>query len=146
MLLPLAHRSSQLQAVSAWLRHLPDQSGRMLVWGNEPRLYELAGREPALRFSYLYPLATPGYATTALVGEVARDLAADPPSVVVDAPSGEPGVPGFLPLLKTDPVGTEGRDLDLLGPLRAFVAAHYDLAATVGGWPIYLLRDGPLAR
>jgi hypothetical protein len=75
-----------------------------------------------------------------MVEEVARGLAADPPAVVVDAGSTGPGQPGFLPLLIDRTVLTDGRDLDLLDPLRAFVADRYELAATVAGWPIYVLR------
>ena len=69
-----------------------------------------------------------------------RELTDDPPAVVVDAGSDAPGQPGFLPLLIDRPVTTDGRDLDLLDPLRAFVADRYDLVATVAGWPIYVLR------
>lgn len=125
-------------AVSEWLRDLPP--GTMLVWGNQPHLYALADRAPATAYSYLYPLTTPGYSTAAQIGGVLRELAEHPPAVVVDAGSDAPGAPGFLPLLIDRPVTTDGRDLDLLDPLRAFVAGRYDLALTVGGWPIYVLR------
>jgi hypothetical protein len=86
------------------------------------------------------PLTTPGYSTPAMIDQMARALADDPPSVIVDAGSDAPGLPGFLPLLIDRPVLTDGRNLDLLDPLRAFVAARYELAATVAGWPIYVLR------
>jgi hypothetical protein len=75
-----------------------------------------------------------------MISAVARALADDPPTIVVDAGSTSPGQPGFLPLLIDRPVASEGRDLDLMGPLRAFVASHYRLAATVAGWPIYVPR------
>ncbi len=140
---PLARESRQMAAVSAWIRSLPAGSGSMLVWGNQPHLYELAGREPTIRFSYLYSLTTPGYSSPALIAEVGSDLAAHPPSVIVDAGSDVPGAPGFLPLLIPRPVAREGRDLDLLDPLRTFIAAHYQLATTVDGWPIYLMKDAP---
>ena len=65
--------------------------------------------------------------------------------MVVDAGSDSPGAPGFLPLLIPRPVLTDGRDLDLLDPLRAFVAANYELAATVEGWPVYVLRNDYVA-
>ena len=112
----------------------------MLVWGNQPGLYDLADRAQATRYSYLYPLTTAGYSTPAMVGAVARALADHPPAVVVDAGSSGPGQPGFLPLLIDRPIATDGRDLDLLDPLRAFVGSHYRLAETVSGWPIYVLR------
>ena len=136
---PVADRSARMEAVAERLRDLP--AGNLLVWGNEPRLYDLSGRVPATRFSYLYPLTTPGYSTAAQIDEVARQLAVDPPTVVVDAGSVAPGQPGFLPLLIDRPITTDGRDLDLLDPLRNFVAERYELVATVAGWPIYVLKD-----
>ena len=78
-----------------------------MVWGNAPRLYDLAGRTPATRYSYLYPLTTPGYTTDAMIDDVARELDADPPEVIVDAGSSAPGQPGFLPLLIDRPIATE---------------------------------------
>jgi len=138
-LTPIQDESGRMDAVAARLSQLP--SGTMLVWGNAPRLYDLADRTPATRYSYLYPLTTPGYTTDAMIADVARELAADPPEVIVDAGSSAPGRPGFLPLLIDRPIATDGRDLDLLDPLRSFVRKHYDLAATVAGWPVYVLRS-----
>ena len=138
VLAPVADQSGRMRAVAELLDDLPD--GSLLVWGNQPHLYDLAGRDPATAYSYFYPLTTPGFSTAAMVGEAARELAADPPAVVVDAGSSAPGQPGFLPLLIDRPITTDGRDLDLLDPLRTFVADHYDLTATVAGWPIYVLR------
>jgi hypothetical protein len=142
-LTPIQDESARMDAVATRLRQLP--SGTLLVWGNAPRLYDLTGRVPATRYSYLYPLTTPGYTTDAMIEDVARELAAEPPEVIVDAGSAAPGQPGFLPLLIDRPIATDGRDLDLLDPLRAFVGERYDLAATVAGWPIYVLRsaEGP---
>jgi hypothetical protein len=135
----VADGSARMAAVSERLHDLP--MGSLLVWGNEPRLYTLAGREPATRYSYLYPLTTPRYSNVAQVGEVLRSLEDHPPTVVVDVGSTAPGQPGFLPLLIDRPIASEGRDLDLLDPLRAFVAAHYRLDEVVSGWPIYVLRQ-----
>jgi hypothetical protein len=138
---PIADESRRMDAVSERVRDIPD--GTMLVWGNEPALYDLAGRAPATRYSYLYPLTTPGYSTAAMIAAVTDQLAADPPEIVVDAGSSTPGQEGFLPLLIDRPIATDGRDLDLLDPLRSFVRDRYDLAAIVAGWPIYVLRIEP---
>ena len=138
-LTPIQDEGGRMDAVAAHLRDLP--SGTMLVWGNAPRLYDLAGRIPATRYSYLYPLTTPGYTTDRMIDEVARAIVAKPPKIVVDAGSSAPGQPGFLPLLIDRPIATDGRDLDLLDPLRSFVKERYDLVATIAGWPIYVLRS-----
>lgn len=135
----VANQSSRARAVAEALDALPP--GSLLVWGNEPGLYDLARRAPATAYIYLYPLTTPGYSTPTMIDDVLRDLAADMPEVVVDAGSVAPGDPGFLPLLIPRQVLTDGRDLDLLDPLRRFVAEHYRLSSTVASWPVYVLRD-----
>ena len=134
----VADGNTRARAVAERLRDLP--AGTLLVWGNQPNVYGDADRAPATRYSYLYPLTTPNYSTAAQIDEVARTLAEHPPAVIVDAGSSAPGQPGFLPLLIQRPIATDGRDLDLLGPLRAFVAARYELDSIVSGWPIYVLR------
>jgi hypothetical protein len=136
----VAGNAQRLEKVASYLRDTEGGAGTMLVWGNQPRLYDLAGGSPATRFSYFYPLTTPGFTTTAMIDDVARQLADHPPMFVVDAGSSSPGAPGFLPLLVFRPVATDGRDLDLLDPLRDFVAARYLLRAVVDGWPVYVLR------
>jgi hypothetical protein len=136
----VADNSQRLQMVANYIRDTGRGAGTMLVWGNQPRLYDLAGRSPATRFSYFYPLTTPGFTTKAMIAEVGRQLADRPPAFVVDAGSSSPGAPGFLPLLVSRPIATDGRDLDLLDPLRDFVAARYQLKAVVDGWPVYVLR------
>lgn len=132
---PVADAADRRQAVTDRLRSEPE--GALLVWGNEPWLYAETGRDPATSYLYLYPLTTPGYTTEAMVLHALADLEARPPAVIVDAGSTAPGEPGFLPLLIDRAVTTDGRDLDLLDPLRAFVAEHYELVDTASGWPIY---------
>ena len=43
-------------------------------------------------------------------------------------------------LLIDRPVATDGRNLDLLDPLRSFVAERYELWEIVQGWPVYRLK------
>jgi hypothetical protein len=136
----VAGNAHRLQKVASYIRDTEGEAGTILVWGNQPRLYDLAGRSPATRFSYFYPLTTPGFTTETMIDDVARQLADRPPVFVVDAGSSSPGAPGFLPLLVSRPIATDGRDLDLLDPLRDFVAARYQLKAVVDGWPVYVLR------
>jgi hypothetical protein len=109
----------------------------ILVWGNEPRLYEAAGRAPAVRYVYLYPILTDGYVTPELIADLVQALTVSPPAVVIDAGSPIPGEPGFPPLLIDRPVATDGRDTDLLDPLREFIGQRYCLVSAVAGWPIY---------
>lgn len=135
----VANQSSRARAVAEALDALPP--GSLFVWGNEPSLYDLTKRAPATAYIYLYPLTTPGYSTPTMIDDVMRDLAANMPEVIVDAGSDAPGDPGFLPLLIPRQILTDGRDLDLLDPIRRFVAEHYRLSATVAGWPVYVLRD-----
>ena len=112
----------------------------ILVWGNRAELYLAAERRPAIRYSFLYPLTTPGYVDSELIQQVLSDLVTDPPVLVVDAGSSQPGSPGFLPLLIDRPVAPEGREADMLRPLREFIGTNYELVAEGAGWPIYRLR------
>ena len=114
----------------------------IFVWGNEPRLYELADRAPATRWIYLYPLLTAGYVTPERIAEVRAAFAGVPPGAVIDAGSAAPGEAGMPPLLIDRPISTDGRDEDLLDPLRAFIRENYELAGIVNGWPVYRANRG----
>lgn len=127
--------------VSAFLAANARAGGSLFVWGNQPYLYRLAGLRPAAGFIYLYPLSTPGYAGPAMIDALVADFERSPPTFVVDAGSVAPGGPGYLPLLIERPVATDGRDLDLLDPVRAFVAERYRLHTVVAGWPVYVLDE-----
>lgn len=128
-------------ALAAWAQREGVGNQPMLVWGNAPQVYLDSAGFPATRYGYLYPLTTPGYSTVATIAEELGRLEATPPSLIIDAGSDAPGEPGFLPLLADRPVATDGRDLDLLDPLRDFVAERYELIETVEGWPVYRLRE-----
>ncbi len=70
-----------------------------------------------------------------------QEWSASPPAAVIDAGSSAPGVAGLPPLLVDRPVlELDGRDMDILEPLRAFVRDRYVQATTVDGWPVYVLR------
>ena len=137
-----SNRSRQVSATAAYLRDHSESADSLLVWGNRAELYVAADRRPALKFSFMYPLTTSGYASEQLINEVATTMAAHPPLFVVDAGSPSVGEPGFLPLLIDRPLASEGRDLDILEPLRAIIRDHYELVATPAGWPIYRLNAG----
>lgn len=117
------------------------EADSLLVWGNEPQLYLASQRSPALRYPYMFPLTTAGYATPELIRSLAEDLVADPPAVIVDAGSAAPGEPGMPPLLIGRPVVTDGRNLDILDPLRTVIANAYEERETVGGWVVYVRRS-----
>ena len=115
-------------------------SATVFVWGNQPRLYLDARSVPTTAYAFLYPLTTRGYSDAAQVDDLVSTLANHPPTFVVDAGSSAPGEPGFLPLLIPRPVATDGRDLDLLEPVRDFVKQHYRQLAVVDGWVVYGLE------
>jgi hypothetical protein len=134
-----AAANDKARAIAGVIRGITTPGQAMLVWGNQPYLYRASERAPALRYPYLFPLTTPGYATPTLIAEMRADLERDPPAVVVDAGSPDVGQPGGLPLLIDRPTATEGRELDLLDPLREFVRENYELYGVLQGWPVYRL-------
>ncbi|HEX5578998.1 MAG TPA: hypothetical protein VFY43_04960, partial [Candidatus Limnocylindria bacterium] len=143
---PIQRDRERAVAVAGVVRAGSASDARVWVWGNEPAVYFEADRLSTTRFCYLFPLVTPGYATPELVDETLRDLRADPPQFVVDVGSPGPGQPGFQELLIPRPLASDGRDLDLLDPLRAFVADNYDQLTVAGGWVVYELRGSEAAR
>jgi MFS family permease len=136
----IAAENQRTTAVGRYLRDHSPAGATVFVWGNEPQLYYLADRTPATRFIYLLPLTTPGYVTSAMIDGVRAQLEANPPALIVDVGSLEPGSPGDPPLLIDRPLRNEdGRNFDILDPLRAFVKERYALLEVVDGWPVYRL-------
>jgi hypothetical protein len=141
-------RSHQVATAARYIREHSETGDQILVWGNRPELYLAAERPPAIPYRFMYPLTTDGYVTADLVARVVADMSEEPPMLVVDAGSVEPGAPGFLPLLIDRPIAREGREVDMLAPLREYIRANYELVAESGSWPIYRLRvagNTPLA-
>jgi hypothetical protein len=140
----LAARSTQAdrsQAVGGWIGAHTRPDDQIFVWGNTPSIYLDANRAPASAYVYLLPLTTPGFVTDKLIATVLEEWTASPPAVVVDAGSSQPGAAGLPPLLVDRPtLELDGRDLDILEPLRTFVRERYVQAATVEGWPVYVPR------
>jgi hypothetical protein len=136
---PILRDRQRAQAVADALESSSTPSARIWAWGNEPVLYAETSLLSVTRFCYLYALVTPGYATPELVDETLEELEADPPRYVVDVGSPASGEPGFQPLLTDRPVVSDGRDVDLLDPLRAFVRDNYVELGVADGWVIYEL-------
>jgi MFS family permease len=137
---PIAAENQRNAAVGRYVRDHSSAGATLFVWGNEPQLYYLADRSPATRFIYLLPLTTPGYVTSGMIDGVRAQLEANPPALIVDVGSLEPGSPGDPPLLIDRPLRNEdGRNFDILDPLRAFVKERYALLEVVDGWPVYRL-------
>lgn len=133
-----APHQDQVGPASAWIRANTSPNASIFVWGNQPYLYGASDRRPASKYVVMLPLTTPGYSSAQQVAELVARLESDPPQAIIDAGSSAPGDPGWLPLLIPRSVlKVDGRELDILDPLRAFVSDHYHLADIVAGWPIY---------
>jgi hypothetical protein len=138
--LPVARDHERSERAAAAIRVVSQPDDEIWVWGNEPQLYLEADRRSATAYSYLYPLVTPGFTTAEMVADAAADLLEERPAVIVDAGSRAPGVVGFQELLIPRPLTSDGRDLDILDPLRDVVRQHYVEGETVDGWVLYQLR------
>jgi hypothetical protein len=139
---PIRASNQRAATVAAVVRSLTTPADLIFVWGNDARLYELADRVPASRYAYFYPLLTPGFVDAERIGSVLSELEGAPPAVIIDSGSLEPGAPGLPPLLIGRPVATDGRDADLLDPIRTFVSDNYQEVEVVEGWPIYRYLSG----
>ncbi|HEX3220060.1 MAG TPA: hypothetical protein VHU77_08575 [Candidatus Limnocylindria bacterium] len=138
---PISRDHAQSVAIAKILDQESEAEDRIWVWGNEPEVYLDSDRESATSYSYMYPLVTPGYTTPALIAATLADLERDPPKLIVDAGSTAPGQPGFQQLLIPRPLASDGRDLDLLDPLRGFVRERYTELDRTSGWVVYVRRD-----
>lgn len=105
----------------------------IFVWGNEPRIYLETRRWPAARYSYMFPLTTPGYGSAQMSADVVNMWERAPPSLIIDATT-NPGRVGGWPIEATskDPE----REDAVLDPLRAFVEANYAEVGTAGTWTL----------
>ena len=142
---PIERDRERAHAVAAVIDPASQADARIWAWGNEPVVYAEADRLSTTRFCYLYALVTPGYATTELMDETLDELEADPPQFIVDVGSPGPGEPGFQSLLLLRPLASDGRDVDMLDPIRAFVSDNYDPLTVADGWVIYELRGSEAA-
>jgi hypothetical protein len=139
-LLPIHFRHVRSVATAETIRELTQPSDTIFVWGNSTQLYLDADRRAPVPYVYLYPLTTPGYSRPARISAALAGMEADPPRLVIDAGSHAPGAGGFLPLLVDRPVGTDGRTLDLLDPIRDFIRDNYEEVTRDSGWIVYALR------
>jgi hypothetical protein len=130
---------------ASWIDGHTTSGQTVLVWGFTPQVYALADRQPAGPDLYLARLTTPGYSTPAMVASYLDGLRKAPPTVIVDTSYAGPGQAAEIPLLRAHPVQVaDGRNLDLMAPVRAWVAREYTEAATIGPWTVYEQR-GPSA-
>jgi hypothetical protein len=134
---PIAEANASAREVAARIRG----ASAVFVWGNQPGIYRYAEATPASRYVYLYPITTERYVDAERITGVLAELERFQPDFIIDAGSSAPGEPGFPPLLIDRPVATDGRDFDLLDPLRNYVGANYELLDTVAGWPVYSRRS-----
>lgn len=134
-------RLQQVAETAQIVRTQTDPGQRILVWGAEPDVYLQSKRAGASRFTYAYPLLTPGYGDTELIERFLEDLKASRPALIVDASSRNPVVPS---LYEWDPDwSAEGyRVAPELEGLYRLLRAEYVAAEVVGpqGWIIYRRR------
>jgi hypothetical protein len=138
---PIADDHARSEAVARYVDQASSGTDRIFVWGNEPQVYLEADRDNATRYSYLYPLVTPGYTDETLIQDAVRQLESDTPSLIIDAGSADPGEPGFQSLLIPRPLASDGRDVDILNPLREAIGRDYEQVETIEGWVAYRHRD-----
>jgi len=144
--------ASQVIPTAEFVRSNTKPDDHLLVWGVAGGVYFLAGRPPASRFLYAYPLLTPSYGDSA-VALLLDDLRRTPPALIVDATDSS-NVPT---LARWDPEWRFPRFFlrtpywSMTPSLRAFydfVRRNYTPVATVGPerWTIYRARTRPEER
>jgi hypothetical protein len=118
-------------------RHTP-ANAPVFVWGFEPVIYWLAGREPATRFIYDVPQRTPWQRERAR-RELMQDLVAHPPAAIVVQHN------DVFPMVTGDTLDSR-RALPTFPELERLIDSRYELATTIEDFDLYFpapRRDGP---
>lgn len=120
----------------------------MLVWGYEPRLYDLSGHRAASTYFYLFPLEMAGYQNAAKVGDLTRQVESAQPCVIVYPLWDQDSVIHSLypPLEASERLGwvnpqagDQRQAYQDFSPLYPYVAAHYR-REVVGRYEVYVRR------
>ena len=126
--------ATTVATVAERVRELTGPDDPIFVWGNDAALYLAADRPLGSRFVYMFPLTAAGYATPALVAEIAAAWDTRPPRMIIDA-TRNPGRVGGYPLTMSEDASQPDAVLD---PLRAYVLDHYRILTSVDGWDLYV--------
>ncbi len=140
-------RPNTLGPVISYLDRTIEPSDKILIWGAEAGANFVTGHDAPTRFVYQYPLFMPGYTTRALIVTFLREVAADPPPVIIDASvDAQGGIPPFMSVW-TGKWRGEAHDAILEpdvveGVLQwtDWVRDNYVEDVTIGNWTMYVKR------
>jgi hypothetical protein len=120
------------QTVASFLRERVAPEELVYIWGFEPMIYDMSGRNAASRYIYDVPQRVAWYRDKARA-ELMADLARRPPrAVIVEHRDVFPAVTGDA----IDSADT----LRTFPALSSLVADHYELATTIEDFDIYLSK------
>ncbi len=95
----------------------------VLVWGDEPAINFLSGRESPIAYFYQYPLYFQGYILKQEEQKTLAELSAHPPKILIDTHN------ACTPLFFTDPANRCRRPISPLNPaIKAFIQTNYRFA------------------
>jgi len=137
-------------AAAKFVEEVTSSGDTILVWGAQGYVYFLSGRKSPTRFFYQYPLATPRYASDALMREFIAEVEAHPPHVVID--TGDPRLPRLnraeRDLSPQERTGWRREDdgnyvalLPSIKPFFAFLDKNYAPTRSISNWEIYVLNE-----
>ncbi len=108
--------------------HTPPDA-RVFVWGFEPVIYWLAGRDPASRFIYDVPQRTPWQRARAR-HDLMQELAAHPPTAIVVQRN------DVFPMVTGDTLDSR-RALATFPELEHLITTRYELTTTIEDFDVY---------
>ena len=109
----------------------------ILVWGTQPQIYLLTGRDSPTRFFYQYPLIKPGYTRESDLDEFISDVTSGHPTVIID--SRNPRLPPLDEASRSDWQAQRRylHDPTVFQWLFDLVEAEYDLIEDIDGFRVY---------
>ncbi|MGD9891084.1 MAG: hypothetical protein AB7U18_07300, partial [Dehalococcoidia bacterium] len=122
------------QQAAQYLQQHTGADDQIYVWGYDPLLYLLSGREHANRFVYAFPMMS-DWAPPEWRDEFIADMQADPPMYfVAQHDQGGPWITGH----EIDPANY----IPWLPPLQQWLESNYEFETTIGSFEIYRRRTG----
>ena len=139
---PISECQSTACAAAAYIQTSTSADDHVLMWGAETSLNYVTHRQSPSRFTYQYPLYTPGYQNNGMIENFLGDIKRNPPALIIDtSPSNE-----FIP-----PIERSAREKWVLGSqsyrmlpemevVFEYIASNYVLKERIGQnqWLVYV--------
>lgn len=131
--------NDQKDQTVTWIMSHTAPTDSVYFWGAEVELNFLTKRKSASRYSVIYPLLVPSYATDEDIRTFISDLERTKPAYIIDTSATNPYVPPIATgeIEPTDEIF----DTSKIAPAVNYLRDHYRYETTVGEWQVFHRRE-----